>query len=212
MKKILILTLLISLFINSFSQIAVYKVTDGDALQTIPRVSIDIGIPINIIGPWSIIKAGMVYTESGLFFTNNGLIYDTDDLRYIHRTIGLSVPIRVGGIIKENYFLGVGFNFNFPFHYRLKTFDVGTRQNKEIAVSEFFSKRVTNFYPSAEVSAGISLHGIGRFSIRLQMFPANFFNTAYTETVEGYELESKPYEGIVIERNFRILLSYSPGL
>ena len=211
MKKTILFIILIAISISAFSQIAFYTVKQSDLkLQTTPRFSIDIGLPLNIVGPWSFIKTEGAFVESGLFVTNNGLIYDEDSYRYIHRILGLSVPIRGGKIVKEIFYLGTGFNFNFPFHYRQKTFDVGTRQNKQVMVSEFFSKHVVNFYPSAELSAGIQLHGVGRFSIRVQIFATSFLNQAYSETIGEYEV--KPYENIAISNNFRVLLSYSPGL
>lgn len=208
LKKKLIIVFLIFVSCSAFGQYAFYKVMRGDKELNSPgRFSVDYGIPVNLVGPWSIIPSKGAFTESGIFITNNGVIFDEKDKRHLHRVLGLSIPVRVGGIVKDNYYIGTGFNFNFNFHYKKKTFDYGTRENKSVVVSEFFSKQVKIFYPSIELSAGVSLHGIGRFSIRLQTFPESFFNLAYVD-----DAGLKPYEDLQVVESFRILLSYNPGL
>ena len=203
--------LFIMLSYSVYSQVSIAKITRGETeLLTIPRLTVDIGIPINIVGPYAILKDEATYLETGLFVTNNGFIFEENDLRNVHRTVGISVPIRVGKIVKQKYYLGTGHNFNFPIHYKLKTFDAGTRDNKQIAIAEYFSDRVSFIYPSLEFSAGVSLHGIGRFSLRLQMFYLGFFNPAFSETINGAEI--KPYEDLLIENQMKIIFSYNPGL
>lgn len=208
LKKYKLLVLLILLSFSSSAQYAFYTVSRGDVeLNSPSRLSVDIGIPVNIIGPWAIIPSEAAFTTVGLFITNNGIIYDENDHRYIHRALGLSVPLRFGAMINKIYYLGTGVNFNFNFHYKQTTADFGTRNNKSLVVSEYFSKQINLFYPSVEVSAGISLHGYGRFSIRLQTFPGSLLNQAFVAS-DG----TMPYETLNITQNFRILFSYNSGL
>ncbi len=210
MKKCLIIFIFVLFATQTFSQLTFYTINRGDTeLHSIPRLSYDIGIPVNIIGPWSIIKSQVVFMESGFFITNNGIIYDEDQYRHLHRVIGVNFPLRVGVIVKKKFYFGTGINYNFNLHYKYKTFDAGGRKNKYVVASEFFSDRVNFFYPSAEISAGISLHGLGRFTLRFQTFPISLLNPIYTETVRGYEV--KPFEDISA-LPFRFILSYSSGL
>ncbi len=212
MKKTFVLVfILLIIKLNTYSQISFVTIASGELpLTSKPRLSIDIGIPFTIVGPYAPIVNNSIFIESGLFVTNNGFIYEKGDYKYIHRTLGLSIPIRIGKIMKEKYYLGVGHQFNFPFHYKLKRFDAGTRKNKEIITKEFFSKRVSKYQPCLEVSFGIMYHKYGRFSIRAKLFYTDFFNVDYSETVN--DLEVKPYESIAISQHFGITFSYSPGL
>lgn len=208
LRKYNLLIVLILLSFTSSAQYAFYTVMRGDVeLNSPARISVDIGIPVNIIGPWAMVPSEAAFTTVGLFLTNNGLIYDENEYRYIHRALGISVPVRLGAMIKKKFYLGTGMNFNFNFHYKQTTFDYGTRLNESLVVTEYFSKQINLFYPSIELSAGISLHGVGRFSIRLQTFPGSLLNQAYVD-----EAGLKPYETLNVTQNFRILLSYNSGL
>ncbi len=190
------------------SQIQIAKLLDGDVeLNSVPALAIDFGLPINITGPYAFIRSKDMYMESGLFFTTDKYIFDRDTTRFSHRSVGINIPLRVGAIIKEKIYVGAGHNFNFPIHYRQNNYDAGGFDNKRKAVSEFFSDHIMRFYPSMELSAGISIHTIGRFSVRLQMHYLDFFNLAYEEN------GVKPYETLVFENRFKfIIISYNPGL
>lgn len=212
MKKNITILILIMLFATqAFSQIAFYTMFRGETkLNTIPRLSIDVGLPVNIAGPWAVIKSNASFFESGLFITRNGLTYDDDKTRYVHNVTGISFPLRGGVIVKDIYYIGTGYNLNFNLYYKQKTFTAGGRQNKFVVASGFFDPRVSIFYPSLELSAGVSLHGLGRFSIRAQYFPTSLLNKTFTELVSGMEV--RPYEDLVIMPNIKILLSYNPAL
>ncbi len=193
----------------TFGQIQVASVTVNDtvSLRGIPRLAFDIGIPVNIMGPYAVIRDEKTYMESGLFVTNKGFIYEQDGARFVHRLFGINIPIRGGVIIDDKYYVGAGHNFNIPFHYKAKRFDAGGFKNKEILTSEFFSKRTARFYPSIEISAGVSIHGVGRFSVRLQTFYLDFFNPAFEE--DGV----LPFEALVVENKLNlVVISYNPGL
>ncbi len=210
-KNIIIFIFILFVSTQTYSQVAFYTMyRDGSKLNTIPRFSLDIGVPINIAGPWSVIKSQGTFSETGLFITNNGLTYDDDKLRYVHDVVGLNVPLRVGIIVKDLYYIGTGFNFNFNVYYKQKTFSAGGRQNKHIITSQLFSKRVNMFYPSMELSAGIRLYGLGRFSLRVQYFPISMLNQTWTEVVSGSQVN--PFEDLVTMPSMKIVLSYNPGL
>jgi len=207
-RKYTILLVFVLLSISSVAQYSFYKVTrDGVELNSPSRFGMDIGLPINLIGPWSIIPAKGAFSEVGIFISNNGIIYDELDHRYIHRALGLSIPLRAGKIVNDKYYIGAGVNFNFNFHYKQTNFDYGTKDNKSIVIKEFFSDQINVFYPSIELSAGIRLHGIGRFSLRLQTFAGSLLNQAFVD-----DAGLKPYETLVVPQNFKILLSYNSGL
>lgn len=211
MKRIFIISLFLLLVFNVHAQIAAYKIMRGEKeLITRPRFGLDLGIPINLIGPWAIIPNTGAFTETGLFVTNNGFIFDEGKNRYHHRVIGVSVPLRAGKIIKEKFYLGTGVNFNFNLHYKQRTYDYGTKNNEQVIVNDYFSEQVNVFYPSIDFSAGISLHGIGRISLRAKLYTGSLFNQAYTETVDG--LEVKPYEDLTVTQSFKIMISYNSGL
>jgi len=106
--------------------------------------------------------------------------------------------------------LGAGHNFNFPFHYKSTTFTARSRENKQIVTKEFMSDKTAKFYPSLELSAGISFHGVGRFSLRVQTFYMSFFNPAYSENINGTDI--LPYQTTVFNQNLRIIISYNPAL
>lgn len=210
-KNIIIFIFILFVSTQTYSQIAFYSIYREDTkLNTLPRFSLDVGIPLNIAGPWSVIKSQGTFLETGFFITNNGLTYDDDRLRYVHNVTGVNVPIRGGVIVNDIYYIGTGFNFNFNVYYKQKTFSAGGRQNKHIITSQFFSKKVNMFYPSMELSAGISLYGLGRFSIRVQYFPISLLNQTWTEVVSGSQVN--PFEDLVTMPNMKIVLSYNPGL
>ena len=211
MKKTVSIITFVLFSIQIFSQISLYKVSRADEkLHALPRFSVDIGVPVNIIGPWAIFKSTAAYLESGLFVTNNGFKYDQGDKRYVHRVIGLSVPVRAGKIIQNKYYLGSGFNINLNMQYKQKTYDFGTRNNKEIVEKKFFSKHDNLLNPSIELYGGISIHALGRFGLRAQMFPMSFLSPTYKETING--LETTPYADLIVAPNFKIMFSYNPGL
>jgi len=209
-KQYILFFICISLLLPriSSSQVQVAKVMDGDVeLNTIPALTYNWGIPINIMGPYAFMKSQDMFMESGLFVNTNKYIFDRGDTRYSHRTIGISIPLRTGAIIKDRFYVGAGHNFNFPFHYRQNTYDAGGFDNRQQTVSQFFSPQIMKFYPSIELSVGLSTHTIGRFNLRVQMHYLDFFNVGYQK--DGI----KPYENIVFENRFKfIIISYNPGL
>lgn len=209
-KQILILILIIVPF-SVFAQLSLSKITEGEKTYTkVPRFSMDYGIPINISGPYAVLTSEAVNLETGIFISNNGFAYDDTDLRHIHRVVGINIPIRVNAIMKNKIYIGAGHNFNFPFHYKHTTFTARSREDKSIVTKEYFSDRVSKFYPYMEISAGISFHGFGRFSIRLQTFYMNFFNAAYTQSVNNIDI--MPYQNLIFEQNIRIIIAYNPAL
>ena len=191
-----------------FSQVQVATITINDTIsaRNVPRFAIDFGIPFNVIGPYAPIVNESAFLETGFFITNKGFIYEFENSRFVHRTFGVSIPLRAGVIVNQNIYLGAGHIFNFPFHYKEKKFSAGGFKDKEIRVSEFFSSRVLPFYPALEVSAGMSFHRVGRFSLRLQTFYLDFFNVAFEEN------GVTPYSSILVENKLNFLISYNPGL
>ncbi|HAN77014.1 MAG TPA: hypothetical protein DCQ31_04175 [Bacteroidales bacterium] len=207
MKKLIPLLFFV-LSLPGFSQIQVGKVLLDEAeLKSVPTLTFDFGLPINITGPYAFMKSEEMFIESGLYLTTDRYVFDLNGNRFSHRSIGFNIPLRVGKIIKNKYYIGGGNNFNFPIHYRQFKYDAFSFNNKQKVVSEFFSDQIVKFYPSLELNAGFSTHGIGRFSIRVQMHFLDFFNLGYTEN------GVLPYEKITWTNRYKlIILSYNPGL
>lgn len=115
--------------------------------------------------------------------------------------IGLPLGIKLGNMKKKNYaFIGGGVDF--PFNYREKRYV--SRGDKE-KFNEWFSDRTPSYMPYGFV--GVSFKpGI---YIKLQYYPNNFMNPAFTETVtvNGVATAIAPYSRHDIE-----LLMFSIGL
>ena len=118
MKNILSLSVFIFLSMITFAQVQFSSVKQGDTeLISKARFGIDVGIPYNIVGPYGPIytQKKLFWAETGLFITNNGVAYEEDQLINYHRTLGLNIPLRLGIIMNDKIYLGIGHNFNFPF-------------------------------------------------------------------------------------------------
>ncbi len=105
--------------------------------------------------------------------------------KYRNYNFGIPVGIKIGNLNK--LFLYGGYEIEFPFHYKEKTFIDGTKQDAKI--STWFSSRTPSFYNT--VFAGIQFpYGL---SFKFKYYFTSFFNEGFTETVGGEVL--MPYKG-----------------
>ena len=125
---------------------------------------------------------------SGLSIRNVGFITDDPNdpsVRYKFRTYNLGIPvgIKIGNL--SNKFLFVGYELEFPIHYKQKTF---INEDKEDKDDIWFSNRVNTINHS--VMAGFQLpYGA---TLKFKYYLTNFFNKDYTQTENG--VTTKPFQ------------------
>jgi Outer membrane protein beta-barrel domain len=142
---------------------------------------------------------------SGLAIRNVGYIYDeyqdTDPLSDIvykkkFRTYNLGIPVgfKIGNL-SSMYFYG-GYEIEFPFHYKEKTFDDGDKIDK---ITGWFSNRTENFQHG--LLAGIQFpEGI---NLKFKYYFSEFHNQDFTDSAGN-----KPYAGLK-SNVFYFSLSYA---
>lgn len=109
----------------------------------------------------------------GVAMRNVGFIYDqTDEIRKKHRvyTLGIPVGFKLGKL--DEYFFYGGYEIEFPFNYKEKTFE-GNQKEK---FNEWFSPKTPTFYNTAFL--GIQLPK--GMSLKLKYYFTNFFDQSYT--------------------------------
>jgi hypothetical protein len=124
--------------------------------------------------------------------------------KYRNYDFGIPVGIKIGNL--DNVFFYTGYEIEFPFHYKEKTFINGDKQDSKVSV--WFTKRTPALYHT--VFAGIQLpYGL---NVKVKYYFSNFFNEDFTETVDG--IETQPYLGkkaniIYFSLSFDIFKNYS---
>lgn len=126
---------------------------------------------------------------TGIAHRNVGFIYKPDDVtKKKYRVYNAGVPLGVElGRVKKAFFYG-GYEWEFPFHYKEKTFING----KKTKFGIWFPDRTPHRMESA--FAGIQFaHGI---NLKFKYYITEFFNRDFTETVNGQVM--KPYENLKV--------------
>jgi len=140
---------------------------------------------------------------SGLAIRNVGYIYDDyqDPLTQVvnkkkFRTYNLAIPVGIKfGNLSKMYFYG-GYEIEFPFHYKEKTFDDGDKIDK---ITGWFSNRTENLQHG--ILAGIQFpEGI---NLKFKYYFSEFHNQGFTDSAGV-----KPYEGLK-SNVFYFALSYA---
>jgi len=120
-------------------------------------------------------------------FINGNTDPDNSGIKQKYRTYNFGIPIGFKIGVLDKVFLFGGYEIEFPFHYKEKTFINGVKQDAKI--STWFTNRVPTFYNS--VYAGIQFpYGL---NLKFKYYFTNFFNENYSETVNGELLT--PYDG-----------------
>lgn len=200
MKKIIV-TLFIGLFLSSigYSQSKLYSTSGWEMIFSWADVDYNSAegktimrwAPVlNLQGSLNYDFGENVGLFTGLAVRNVGYIMDNYVDREEHtvkkkfRTynIGIPVGIKVGNMKK--LFVYVGYDFEFPFHYKEKTFK---DESKTKDVQTFFSNRVEQFQHG--IIVGIQFpYGA---NLKFKYYFSEFHNQGYTES-DGY----MPYAGL----------------
>ena len=153
--------------------------------------------------------------NAGLFFgtaiRNIGYIDDRPDpdnseIKKKYRTYDFGIPlgIKLGNL--DNFFFYGGYEIEFPFHYKEKTFISGEKQDNKI--TGWFSQRTPSLYHTAFV--GIQFpYGM---NLKVKYYFSNFFNTDFSQTTDG--VVSLPYAGkkaniIYFSLSFNLFKNYN---
>jgi hypothetical protein len=126
---------------------------------------------------------------AGLAIRNVGFIFDIPgtDTRKKYRTYNLGIPLglKLGKLDKA--FIYGGYEFEFPFNYKEKTFIDGEKEDK---FNAWFSDRV----PPVQQSVFVGIQLPWAFNLKFKYYLTEFFNQDFTETVNGMEV--MPYNGV----------------
>lgn len=202
MKKIsIILGLMLGIIMTVEAQFDSYVTTGSEMIFSMATIDND-AVAANNILRWSPVfnlqvfgnfdinkNVGFLLGGSirNVGFINGQTDANNSDVKQKYRTYNFGIPVgfKVGNLNK--FFVYGGYEIEFPFHYKEKTFVNGSKQDAKI--STWFSNRVPAFYNSAFV--GIQFpYGM---SLKFKYYFTNFFNEAYTTTVDG--VQTKPYDG-----------------
>jgi hypothetical protein len=148
----------------------------------------------NIQGMYNIDFGNVFGLYTGLGIRNVGFIYEPpqegeapeQDLKKKYRTYNLGIPVgfKIGKL--DKVFLYGGYEIEFPFHYKEKTFISGDKTDK---ITGWFSDRVEPFQNT--LMAGIQLpYGL---NFKFKYYLNNFLNKDFTELDENLQ-EFRPYD------------------
>ncbi len=215
-KITLLLLTLTFLSINKiYSQSDFYVTTGGEMIFSFAPDIDNNGMPGQSIMRWSpwfnfqsygnIDFNNYMGALLGISIRNVGFIDDMPDvnntqLKKKYRTYNFGIPVGLKLGIMKRYFVFGGYEIEFPFHYKEKTFINNDKIDTKI--TGWFSGRTECCMHT--VFAGIQLpHGM---SVKFKYYLTNFFNEDYTEVIDGNTV--RPYEGKKVNIMY-ISLSFS---
>jgi hypothetical protein len=126
---------------------------------------------------------------SGIGVRNVGFIYDEDEFtRKKYRTYNMGIPFGIKAGNFQKTFAYVGYEIEFPFNYKEKTF-INEQKSK---YSVWFSDRVPVVYNS--ILVGIQFpKGL---NLKFKYYFTNFFNKDFVEVNQSTGETYKPYENL----------------
>jgi len=130
---------------------------------------------------------------AGLAIRNVGYIWNkpgNSGLKYKFRTYNLAIPVgfKIGNM--KNFFVYGGYEIEFPFNYKEKTFVDGTKRDVFV---DWFSGRVEPVQHSVLVGINFK-YG---FNLKFKYYFSNFHNEDFTGTdIDTGEYGYKPYAGL----------------
>ena len=143
------------------------------------------------------LMGGLSIRNTGYIYKFNAVVFDDDDVRQFRkkfRTYNLGIPLglKVGNM--EKFFLYAGYEFEFPFHYKEKTFDFNGGNKRKFTA--WFTDRVERVQQSFFVGIQTG-HG---FNVKFKYYLTEFHNQDFTTTT-GDEWPasgdpSQPYKGL----------------
>ena len=170
--------------IFSFAQTDNNGTTGGNIMRWAPVFNVQVYGNVDFGKHFGLIFGGAV--------RNVGFIYQVPDtnisLKKKYRNYNLAIPIgfKIGNMHK--FLVFGGYEIEFPFHYKEKTFINNAKQDSKITT--WFSPRVPSFYNSAFLGVQFP-YG---FTLKLKYYFSEFFNQNFTET-DGQGNVSQPYKG-----------------
>ncbi|MCF6169969.1 MAG: hypothetical protein L3J66_03215 [Bacteroidales bacterium] len=201
-KRLLILALTAGVFISSQAQTKVYAtggmemvfsfadidnngITGGNIMRWAPVFNVQVFGNVDFGKNFGLIFGGAI--------RNVGLIYQVPDtninLKKKYRNYNFAVPIgfKLGNMHK--FLVFGGYEIEFPFHYKEKTFIDNAKQDAKIVT--WFSGRTPAYYNS--VFLGLQFpYG---FTLKFKYYFSEFFNQDYTQN-DGQGNISQPYKGL----------------
>jgi hypothetical protein len=212
MKKIALIALLFSLLgINAQAQDKFYTSSGGEMIFSFANIDNNGVAGSNIVRwtPWFNVQFYGNYdfnNHFGLIFgaaiRNVGFIYDNapnlnnigsdeyenDNIKYKFRNYDFGVPVGIKLGILDKVFLFGGYEIEFPFWFKQKTFINDVKQDEKISI--WFTSRTPAYYNT--FFAGIQFpYG---FSVKFKYYTSGFFNENYTEIQNGVSVQ--PYKGL----------------
>jgi len=154
---------------------------NNNRLDNIPRFSLFFNIGSTVNYDFSN-HAGFF---SGLNLKNIGFITRDDTIKIKRRVYTLGIPVGFKfGNFNDDFFFYFGGEYELALNYKEKHF---AKRKKVLKFNEWFSDRTPLLMPS--LFAGIKMH---HFNVKVQYYPANFFNSGYREARDG--ATTVPYE------------------
>ncbi len=141
--------------------------------------------------PWFNLQSfGAIYFNKhidglvGMSVKNIGFIDDYADpsnskIKKKYRTYNFGLPVGVKVNILNNLFVFGGYEIEFPFHYKEKTFENNNKMDNKI--TEWFSNRTACCFHT--VFAGVQFPG--GLSIKFKYYMNNFFNEDFSVIYDG---------------------------
>lgn len=157
---------------------------------------------LNFYGNYNFNKSFGLF--AGLSLDNNGYIadfgQDSSKVRKKFRTYNLGVPVGIKlGNVNEGFFVYGGFQIDYAFNYKEKTF-LDDKKDEKFVV--WFGDRAEQLPMS--VFAGIQTkHG---FNLKFQYYLNNFHNTDFNSNVDGKvysEIEANVYSFSLVFQVFK---------
>ena len=126
---------------------------------------------------------------TGIGVRNVGFIYDQDEAtRKKHRTYNMGIPVGIKAGNFEKTFVFAGYEIEFPFNYKEKTFV----NNVKSKYTEWFTDRVPTVYHT--VLIGVQLpKGV---NIKFKYYLTGFFNQDYVQIDGDTGDPYQPYENL----------------
>lgn len=158
---------------------------DGDESGNVMRFA----PAINIQTLFNLDPSKAIGFFTGIGVRNVGFIYNVPQqpVKKKFRTYNLAVPVafKLGDMTRTFFY--AGYEIEFPFSYKEKTFRNEVKDDKFVV---WFSDRVPVFYNS--VFVGINLSKV--FNVKFKYYFTNFHNKDYTAVVNGEEVQ--PYKDL----------------
>jgi len=196
MKKVLLFTLAITIGISfvrgqakvyvsggpemifSLTEINNNGISGGNILRFSPLINLQVNGNVDFGKHFGLIFGGAI--------RNVGFIYNLPDTnikkKYRNYRLGIPIGVKLGRMNKFLFYSG--YEIEFPFHYKEKTFVNNAKQDTKIV--DWFSSRTPAYYHSIFVGVQFP-YG---FSLKFKYYFSEFFNQNFSDS------GTKPYQGI----------------